>query len=74
MTTPTDHTIDYEAERKRMYEQIGAKLAFAFLAHQTCTSYQTIEKKFRDQPPSEYWIQLAKQVTDDYAAGRFGAR
>ena len=69
-----DTTIDHDAETKRMYERIGANLAFAFIAYQTSTSYQTIEKKFRNEPPSAYWIQLAKQVCDDYSAGRFGGR
>ena len=53
-------------------EGIGRMVGLAFVAYMSRTSFQTTEKNYGHEPPSAYWVNLGKQVSDDYKAGRFG--
>lgn len=53
---------------------IARQFALAFVAFMTETTFQTVEKRHGHERPGTYWMDLAKQVSEDYQAGRFGSR
>jgi hypothetical protein len=55
-------------------DQLARNFAVAFVSCLARVSFRTVEKNYGGAlSPSQYWLDLGKQVADDYRSGRLSA-